>query len=173
MPNGRRVHGNFRSILERLPDAVTNELKAGLEQTGRIVLSRAQALAPVYQGKPRKGLVSGALRSGLSAKVTPKSLKLKVGLVGKPINRKLFYGWLVERGHRIGYRDNRLQRLEPVKGRSSTARLERARRRRDVRLNGVPPHPFLYTFNRQELYQPFQKIWGRAMHAAISGAVDE
>jgi hypothetical protein len=169
----RRVHGNFKSLLKRLPDAVADELRAQLTETGNTVLARAQRLAPVYAGKPRKGRTAGTLRRSLSSKLLAKSLKLKVGIVGKVAGKRAYYAGWVERGHRIGYAGNRLKRLEKVDGRTTAGRLVKARRRQDIRKFGVRPHPFLYTFTRQELYQPFQKIWGRAIHKAAAGATSE
>lgn len=170
---GRRVRGNFKSLLKRLPEAVADEFRKQLEESGKTLLSRARSKAPVYKGRPRKGLVAGALRAGLSYKVLPKSLKLKVGLVGKPINKKVYYGRWVEFGHRIGYRGNRLARLEPITGRGITARLARLRRKQSIRRTGVPPHPFLFTTPRSDIYEKFRQIWGRAIHRAASGATEE
>lgn len=170
----RRVHGNFKSLLSRLPESVADELRAELRETGQRVLARARSRAPVYHGRPRKGRVAGALRASLSAKVLDKALKLKVGVVGRVAARRAYYAGWVERGHRIGFRGNRLKPLEAIAAkRGSTAfRLEHLRRRRSIRSTGVPPHPFLYTFSRAELYQPFQKLWGRAIHKAAAGASD-
>lgn len=173
------VRGNFKSLLQRLPDAVADELKKQLNETGRTVLSRARALAPVYRGRPRKGHTPGTLRAALSARVLEKSLKLKVGIVGKPAARAAYYARFVEFGHRISYRGNRLaklQRADRFLGRKvgdTTRRLILARRRQAIRTTGVAPRPFLYTFTRAELYAPFQKVWGRAIHAAAQGASEQ
>ena len=158
----RRVHGNFKSLLGRLPEAVAEELRTELDETGKRVISRARALVPVKTGK---------LRSALSYKVLPKSLKMKAGIVGKPVAKKVYYARFVEFGHRKRG-PGRLAKLEPVKGFTAAARLQRLRRKRDVRMHGVRARPFLYTISRQELYQPFQKVWGRAVHKAAQGATD-
>jgi hypothetical protein len=95
-------------------------------------------------------------------------------VVGKPAARRAYYARWVEFGHRIGYRGSRLARQQPIsefKGRRR--RLEILRRRRAIRTGGVRAHPFLYTFSRAELYQPYQKLWGRALHKAAQGAVEE
>jgi hypothetical protein len=169
-----RVGGNFKSLLRRLPESVAEEVREQLRKTGQTVLSRAQSRAPVYHGRPRKGRTPGTLRSALSAKLLEKSLKLKVGVVGAGAKRRAYYAGWVERGHRIGYPGKRLAKLKPLSelgARGSTRyRLLAARRRSRVRRTGVPPHPFLYTFTRAELYQPFQKLWGRAIHRAAAGA---
>ena len=170
---GRRVRGNFKSLIKRLPDAVADEFRKELDETGKQLLGRAKSKAPVYQGKPRKGLIPGALRGGLTYKVLPKSLKLKVGLVGKPINKKVYYGWWVERGHRIGYVGNRLAKLEPIKGRSISARLARLRRKRALAGSYVRARPFLFTTPRSAIYERFRELWGRALRKAAAGATEE
>lgn len=167
-----RVRGNFRSLLKRLPDAVADELRTELKATGQRVLLRAQARAPVYRGRPRKGRTPGTLRSSLSAKVLEKSLKLKVGVVGKVAAKKAYYARFVEFGHRIAH-GGRLAKQEPITARGNARRLLKARRRDEIRKTGVSPRPFLYTFSRAELYQPFQKLWGRAIHKAAAGAAQE
>jgi hypothetical protein len=165
-----RVRGNFKALLQRLPETVRAELKAELDETGRMVLARARSLAPVYRGRPRKGRVAGTLRASLSAKVLERGLKLKVGIVGKPAAKKAYYARFVEFGHRIGYPGKRLARQEPVTARGTAGRLIKLRRRREIRQSGVRPRPFLYTFSRADLYQPFQKLWGRAIQRAAQGA---
>lgn len=169
----RRVRGNFKSLLKRLPDSVAEEIRDQLRRTGETVLSRARALAPVYRGRPRKGRAPGTLRGALSSKVLEKGLKLKVGVVGKAAGKKAYYARFVEFGHRIGYRGNRLPKLEPVTAKGTARRLILLRRRRDIRASGVRARPFLYTFSRAELYQPFQKVWGRAIHRAAQGATEQ
>jgi len=99
-----------------------------------------------------------------------KGLKLKVGIVGKPAARKAFYARFVEFGHRIGYRGNRLAKQPPITARGTARRLIILRKRKAIRSSGVSPRPFLYTFNREELYRPFQKLWGRAISKAAQGA---
>lgn len=165
----RYVRGDraFGRLLKQLPDAVATDIRKQMNETGRMLESRAKSLAPVYQGRPRKGLVSGALRDAISAYVTPVRLSLKVGLIGKAINRRLFYGRLIEFGHRLGNRaTGTLPRLEPVRGNSIRSRLIRARRRAALRKTGVPPHPFLYTVPRNIIYAPFRDIWTRALRKA-------
>lgn len=169
----RRVRGNFKSLLKRLPEAVADELRTTLDETGQRVVQRARSRAPVYAGRPRKDITPGALRASLSYKVLPKTLKMKAGIVGKPAAKKVYYARWVEFGHRIGFRGNRLKKLEPIKGYSTAAKIQRLKRKSSIRRTGVPPHPFLYTFTRAELYQPFQKVWGRAIHKAAAGATEE
>lgn len=177
MARRRRVGGNFKSLLKRLPESVAEEIRQELRETGKKVLARARSRAPVYRGKPRKGRSAGTLRSALSFKVLDKSLKLKAGVVGKAAARKAYYARMVEFGHRIGYAGKRLKDLKPLKEiakpGSTRYRLIAARRRQAVRRSGVRPRPFLYTFTRAELYHPFRKVWWRAVRKAAAGATKE
>jgi hypothetical protein len=169
-----RVRGNFKSLLQRLPDAVEAEIRQQLNDTGKMLLARARARAPVYQGKPRKGRTAGALRAALSYKVPPKRLNLRVGVIGKPAMRRVFYGAFVEFGHRIAH-GSRLEPVQRIAARpgSRAFRLAMARRRAGAGGDYVRPRPFLYTMSRAEIYAPFQKIWGRAIHNAAAGASDQ
>jgi hypothetical protein len=172
----RRVRGDraFARLLKQLPVEVSQEAREKLRETGQMLLSRALGRVPVYSGKPRKGVTPGALRGGLSFRLAPVRLSLKVGLVGAAINRKLFYGRLVEFGHRIA-RGSRLPKLATIDARRGTVsyRLQQARRRQNLRRSGVPPHPFLFTMSRQEIYRPFQRLWGEALRKAAAGATDD
>lgn len=171
-----KVRGDrsFVRLLKQLPDSVRGELRQELDQTGRMLLGRALARVPVYAGKARKGIVPGALKAGLSYRLTPVRLNLKVGLVGKAINKKLFYGRLVEFGHRIANaRTGTLKKLDPISGRSVGARLARLKRRREIRVDGVAPRPFLFTTTRQEIYRPFQRMWGEALRRAAAGTTNQ
>jgi hypothetical protein len=129
VPEALYVRGDraFGRLIKQLPDDVSDEIRAQLNRPGRCCWPAGQAKAPVYHGKPRKGLTPGALRSGLSYSVPPKRLSLKVGLVGKAINKRLFYGYLVEFGHRIGTRAPAAQGGSKRSPGSIQARLIRAR----------------------------------------------
>jgi hypothetical protein len=163
----RRVRGNFRSLIKRLPDSVAEEFRAQLDKTGRQVLSRARQRGPVD---------TGALKSGLSYKVLPKSLKLKVGLIGKPTNRKLFYGRIVEFGRKakrvavnrsgrgIRLSGNRFKRQAIAKGVKGFYYLN---------VRAMAPRHFVYATPRDAIYRPYQKLWGAAIHRAAQGATDE
>lgn len=146
----RRVKGDkaFTKLIGRLPDMVREEIREQMNRTGEEQLARMQSEAPVR---------TGALRGGLSAKVTPSGLRLKVGLVGKPINRKLFYGRIVEFGRK-----------------GQTVRARRAGGKPYLlRIKGMAPRPFVYNVNREAIYAPFRAIWDRALANAAAGVSDE
>lgn len=159
-----RVGGNFKRLLGRLPEMVGEEIRKQHEETGRTLLSRALARAPVR---------SGALRSALAFRVTPKTLKLRFGILGKAKNRKLFYGRIQEFGRKaktvIANRSGRGVRL-------SGNRFRRQALERGVagfyklRVRAMAPKRFIYNMTREQIYRPYQKIWGRAIHRAAQGA---
>lgn len=82
----------FRQRLKQLPDAVTTEILDLLDEGGRTAAAAMQA---------RARRRTGQLAAGVTYKVLPKSLRLKVGLLGTPRGRaKLFYGFILDRGRK-------------------------------------------------------------------------
>lgn len=90
----RRVKGGdrIRTILRGMPSAYRKEMADVLDSGGK-------EIAPAMQTKaPSK---SGTLRRGISWKVYPQSLRLKVGLVNTKAGRSdLFYGRIQDLGRR-------------------------------------------------------------------------
>lgn len=170
----RRVGGNFKSLLKRLPESVAEEIRQQHHETGKILLARAHARVPVKTGK---------LKAGLSYKVTPKTLKLRFGLLGKRINRKLYYGRMVEFGRKaktiIVTRKGTLQRARAAGLKVRANAYKRAALKAGVggayklRVKAMRPRPFVYVTPREQIYRPYQKIWGRAIHRAAAGATSE
>jgi hypothetical protein len=144
MPSRVKGAAGFRRLLKALPDAVRAELAAGLLATGEGELQKEQSLVPVGRG---------SLRSALRMKVYEKILRLRVGLIGKPVNRRFFYGWIVERG-RLG---------QSVRVRRSTTKPY------IMRVRGMVARPFVHTTPTAQLAQPFRNIWTRALGRAASG----
>lgn len=162
----RRVRGNFRSLLKRLPESVTEEVRALQNDTGRMLLSRAYARVPSK---------TGALKAGLGYSVTPKTLRLRFGILGKAKNRKLFYGRIQEFGRKaktvIVNRSGRGVRLSG--NRFKRQALERGVRGfYRLRVRPMAAKHFVYNSTREQLYRPYQKLWGRALHRAAAGATD-
>jgi len=89
-----RVRGakTFRRILRGMPDAMRNELAGEMQQGG------AELLAAMRSRAPRGA--TGKLASGLTAKVYPRYLRLRVGYIGKRVNSRLFYARILEFGRR-------------------------------------------------------------------------
>lgn len=168
-----RVRGNFKQLLSRMPESVAAEFRKIHDQVGRFVLNRALSRVP------RK---TGALAAGLSYRVTPKTLKLRVGILGKRLNQKLFYGRIMEfgrkgktviatrkgtygraRGMGLNVRSNRYKRAALNAGVQGAYRLK---------ISPLPPRRFLYSLRREELYRPYQKLWGRVIHEAARGTTE-
>lgn len=181
----RYVRGDraFVRLLKRLPDSTNQEIREQLKSTGQTVVALERRLVPIYAGS-RKGVVSGALQSALSYSVPPVRLSLKVGLVGKAINRKLFYGWIVEWGRkastvtvtRVGtlararaaglrVRANNYKTAALAAGVSGTYQLH---------VKALPPRHFVYVAGlREQIYPAFRSIWSKALAKAAAGASDD
>ena len=144
----RYIRGDrsFKQLINRLPDAVRSEIIVQLNLTGRELLALERAKAP---------MASGALKSALSMKVLPASLKLKVGLVGKAINRKIFYGLMVEYGRNAGGRGVKRGSAKYASG-----------------IGAMYSRHFVYTQGREAIYEPFKQIWTRALDRASNGVSD-
>jgi uncharacterized phiE125 gp8 family phage protein len=151
----RYVRGDraFGRLLKQMPDSVANELREQLNKTGR-------GSRPATQ---RRSVRTGAVQAGLSYTVTPKRLSLKVGLVGKAINRKLFYGWFVEWGRKAW-------RSRDVKRACSA---ERTRRSAEASAHTCrsPPASFIAGLCGQ-IYPAYRNIWDRALRNAARGGDD-
>ena len=145
----RRVKGDrsFRRLIDKLPDTVRQMIVGQMQTTGIQVLAQQRSLAPF-----RTGSVKGAL----SMRVLPKSLKLKVGLLGKPLNRRLFYAHIIEFGRK-----------------AQTVTAKRANGTSySMRVSALPPRNFIY-FARAPLYAPFRNIWDMAIDKAAAGLTDD
>jgi hypothetical protein len=136
----RYVRGDraFGRLLKQLPDNVASELRQQLNATGRSVLALQRRRA------------KGSLQAGLSYSVTPKRLKLKVGLVGKAINRQLFWGWFVEWGRKAGGRGVKRKSAKYAQG-----------------VGAMAPRHFVYIPGlREQIYPAYRAIWDRALRQA-------
>lgn len=144
----RYVRGDrsFKQLIDRLPDAVRQEIIVQLNLTGRELLAQDISNAPV---------ATGSLKAALTMKVLPASLKLKVGLVGKAINRQIFYALMVEYGRKGGGRGVKRGSAKYASGIGAT----------------IARH-FVYNRGREAIYEPFKQIWTKALARASSGVSD-
>lgn len=134
-----RGAGGFRKLLRQMPEAVKNEMAETLDRTGDELLAAMKADAPVK---------TGALRAGLAKKLLKASLRLRVGIVTKPLARKLFYARILEFG-----------RKKSAKARSST-------------MAGRPFVTKKRTSIRTRLRTRLNAMWDMALGRASVGAVD-
>lgn len=112
-----------------MPDAVQGQLRSELDDGGRIFRAAMQARAPK---------ATGAVRAGLSHRILPKTLRLKIGYVGgkRQIEREgLFYARIQDLGRKAqvvkitrGPRKGRSMRIRAMPGkRFVTGRYPEAR----------------------------------------------
>lgn len=87
----RYVQGDraFRKLLRNLPDAAKDELIELLEGVGDEVAALQRAETP-----------SSRIRGAISRRVSRASLRLRVGLIGRPINKRLFFARILEGGRK-------------------------------------------------------------------------
>ncbi len=176
MAGKRRMRGDraFKRLLKALPDSARKQMVVLLNSTGREQLSRAKALVPV--GK------TGELKRGLTFKVLPASLRLKVGLIGKPLNKRLFYGLIVEFGRRaqtkIVTRSGTLARarsagLKVRSNRYKTAALSAGvKGAYKLKIRAMAPRHFVYNTSRTALNEPFRELWAQSLNRAANGISD-
>jgi len=88
---GLKGAAKVRSMLRRVPQAVRDEMLVMMDQAGDDILAAQQADAPYRYG---------GLRGALSKRLLRGSLRLRVGLVGKAVNRLRFYGRILEAGRK-------------------------------------------------------------------------
>ena len=149
----------LRRLLRGLPDGLRDELGAILQQTGDELLAQMEADVPTRTGRLRR-----ALRLVLSAK----ALRLRVGLVGKVANRKLFYGRIVNFGRRAQtvrvYRHGRSAAPADGKFRGRPFYL--------MKVSAMRPRPFAIR-PRPELwkrfYERFNARWATVLKRAAGG----
>lgn len=80
-----------RRILRQLPPEATEHMASVMKRFGRKFLVAMHLYVPIK---------TGALRRGLSVKFLRRTLRLRVGFVGKRINRRLYYGRIVQGGRK-------------------------------------------------------------------------
>lgn len=182
---GRRIRGDrsFRRLLKQMPDAIKKEMFAMFEETGDKLVTAIQAAAPV--GRARKGHPGGETKRAISKRIYESILKMRVGLIGKPINRRLFYARIVEVGVRAqtvnivphgltarvraaGGRSNRYKALAVALG-------VRGAKTRDIKARA--PRPFVLTPTTKQIRNTMggelNTYWDRVLKRASAGATDD
>ncbi len=89
--SGVKGAGRVRRLLKRLPIDLRNELARDMKGAAPAILGAAR------RETPRR---SGRLASLLSTKFYDKTLRLRVGLIGKAANRAGWYGRILEAGRK-------------------------------------------------------------------------
>jgi len=152
----RRIRGDraFKKLIRRMPEAIREEMVSQLDEAGDQILAAQRAAAP------RR---TGALASGLSKRLYPRSLRLRVGLIGKAINRKLYYGRIVQSG----------RKAQTVTARRSTASGVSSYQ---LRVRAMPGRPFVHSERaksiRNTLGGRLKDFWNKVLARASQGVSD-
>lgn len=155
--SGVKGAGRVRRMLRRLPDAIRTEIAKEMKAAGSTLLAAAR------RETPRR---SGNLASLLSTKFYDKSLRLRVGLIGKAANRAGWYGRILEAG--------RKPQTVRVTRRTSNGVVSYA-----LRVKAMPASRFDIVRGRtrslaQRLLRPvLGRIYNRALSKAASGGGDD
>lgn len=175
----RRIRGDrsFRRILAKMPEAIREEMLTMMDQAGDEMLAIQKANAPQR---------TGAVQRALSKRLLRGTLKLRVGLVGKPINRKLFYARIVELGRKpqtvVAIRNSvaTLKTARAYGGRSNNykalALSKKLKGAYSMKIKGMAPRPFIrsakVTAVRDTMGGRLDKFWGKALARASKGVTD-
>lgn len=144
----RYVRGDraFGRLLKMLPDTVSQQLRGQLKISGQQELLQQRAFAPFR---------TGTTKDALSFRVPPVQLTLKVGLVGKPLNRRIYWAHIVQFGRKGGGRG-----------------VKRGSAKFSAGVGKVAARNFIFP-PRQAFFAPFKAIWDKALRKAASGISDE
>jgi hypothetical protein len=152
----RRVRGDraFRRLLKKMADTtLRDEMIAMLEEGGDTIASAQRADA-----------VSSRARSAISKRVLRGSLRLRVGLVGRPVNRRLWWTKVIEGGRKA--QTVQAARRTPSGGISRYA----------MRVSALRPRPFIFTNRvkalRDTMGGRLRTYWERVLRKASQGVTD-
>jgi hypothetical protein len=152
----RRIFGDraFRRLIKRVPEAARDEIVEDLDHAGNAILAAQKADAP------RK---TGALAAGLSKRVYRGSMRLRVGLIGKPINRRLYYAAVIQGG--------RTAQTVNVNRRTSSGMSSY-----QLRVRAMAAQPFIFSARVHEIRRTLggriRTFWDRTLRRAANGVTD-
>jgi len=167
-----------RRVLKGIPENMRVQLVSVLNNGGRALQSAMRARAPSK---------TGAVRSGISYRVLPKTLRLRVGLLGTKRGRAdLFYGRIQDLGRKeqvVTVQRRRRVQASVGDGEIRGLLLTRGGRKRaedivttyQMRVKAMPPKRFItgsYPVLRSAISNALKGIWGRALKS-IAGGSDE
>jgi hypothetical protein len=101
---------------------------------------------------------TGSLRGAINYQLLRQSLKLKVGIIGTALNRKLWYGRVIEFGRKGGGRGVKRKSMKYLAGVGKTR-----------------PDHFIYghSSEHQRFKSSFNDYWDRVLKKASQGAGDD
>lgn len=158
----RRVRGDksFRRMLDKIGNGQLRvEVRARLQDLGEDLLSQQQ-VAGRFQNTDTPHSSAGDLRNALAMRITPKTLVLKVGLLGKAVNRRLFYGWFIEWGRKGGGRG-----------------VKRGSAKYNAGVGAMAPDMFVHGKDQSATIrvaaEKFRGFWHKVLMDAAQGAYDD
>lgn len=96
-----------RRLLQNIGPEAEREILQAYQRRAPAILAYARSEVPARNG-------SGRLRAALAFKIFPKTLRLRIGLLTKRIQKKLFYAHILEQGRRAQV--VKVRRRRPVSG---------------------------------------------------------
>lgn len=144
----------LRRLLQRLPDSVRDEIAKLFEDKAPAALAYARASTPKR---------TGTLAAALQVKTYRKSLRMRLGLIGKADNSRFFYGRILDRGRRA-------QTAKAARRNASGAIT-----RYVVRVRALPAARFDIVYGRVAAYVrnligvPAKDIFAKALRVAGAG----
>lgn len=156
MAKKRRIRGDraFKKLLVRMPEAIRQEVVELLEETGTEIAAMQRADA-----------TSSRARAAISARVLRGALQLKVGLVGRPLNRRLWWTRIIEKGRKGS--------TEAAVRRTRSGRISRY----NIRVPVMAARPFIWSARvinaRTTMSGKLERFWARALTKASQGVTDD
>lgn len=125
--------GRTRRLLKRLPETVQAEVLKVYAEIGPAIEAVGKSQAPVRTGR---------LRSALRFRILPRSLRFEFGLIGRKINRQLFYARILEQGRKA-------QTSKPFQRRMKNGKLTR---RYTMQIKAIPFNRYDFVYGRVRAY---------------------
>jgi hypothetical protein len=153
-----RVKGaaKVRRMFRAMPDTMRAELAHVMQDVAPKIARQMEARAPVR---------TGALRAGIKWKVSARTLKMQVGLLGTKRGRaKLFYGYILNFGRKAKTVLAKRRRKDGTVSRYS------------MRVRAIAPQHFVtgrMPDLRSALNSRLRDVWDRALQKAAAGAGNE
>lgn len=158
-----------RRLLRRVPDEMRNQLGDAMRSAGPELANAMQARVP---------RATGRLAAGIMWRFSPSQLTLRVGFIGKLVNRKLFYNRIIEwgrKGQTVTVRRRKAGVGKRLDSRTRRKRFDDIVAVYQLRVKPRAPHHFVYgpaTDLRVVLGRKLNGIWDRVLQR-VSGGGDE
>lgn len=143
----------FTRLMRQLPESAREEVVADLDAAGDQILAAQRASAPGRR-----------LPAALSKRVYRRTLRLRVGLLGRAVNRRLFFAAIVHGG----------RKAQTVQARRSTRSGKISSYQ--LRVRAKAPQPFVFSERvraiRNTLGGRIRTFWERTLARAARGVGD-